>query len=310
MNTVVKKKHPQAIIAVDNSYFDLHNRDNSTRLPSDFKQGLTSFSIQTFLDEVQSHIVIRERAQLETEPQYRQLIPYMTITQLGTDGIVRYIPYQRTSTAGEQRLHGKVSVGFGGHIDLTDVCYSDDSVIDLGKTLLFAASREFGEEVRAVTNVDGVDTDVTNNYSAAFTDEIILLDLTPVDSVHVGIVMAIQVDANVTVTSLEDELELLSPMTASDLLAQNDDGTPKYDLENWTRIILENDVRVAAQLAAQNQATTTDVTIDTTTTTTVAVDLTDSTPAVVLVTDTTTESVSDDKAETSAVNDDSTSAVA
>ena len=256
MNTAVKKKHPQAIIAVDNSYFDLHNRNNSTRLPSDFVQGLTNFSVDTFLTEVQSHIVIRERAKLETEPQYRQLIPYTTITKVDAAGVKRFVPYQRTTAAGEQRLHGKVSVGFGGHIDLADVAYGDDSVIDLAKTLLFAAERERDEEVKividAINNVLAVD--MTFSYKPTFTNEFILLNLTPVDEVHVGVVMTIPLRDDAIVTAKEDELVLLEPMTAAELLVNNEDGTPKYDLENWTRILLESTLRSEAQAAKEEVA--------------------------------------------------------
>jgi predicted NUDIX family phosphoesterase len=53
-----------------------------------------------------------DRDLAETDPFFKQLIPYVVIqTPLGV------LLYQRTKKAGEQRLAGALSIGFGGHIE-------------------------------------------------------------------------------------------------------------------------------------------------------------------------------------------------
>jgi predicted NUDIX family phosphoesterase len=55
------------------------------------------------------------RAQAETNPAFKQIIPYVVIT----DG-KSILHYVRGKKAGEQRLVSKGSVGFGGHINDED----------------------------------------------------------------------------------------------------------------------------------------------------------------------------------------------
>ena len=54
----------------------------------------------------------RLRAQAETDPSFKQIIPYVVIT----DG-ERVLHYVRGKKAGEQRLVAKGSIGIGGHIN-------------------------------------------------------------------------------------------------------------------------------------------------------------------------------------------------
>ena len=87
---------------------------------------------------------IGPRAQLEQMPAFRQVIPYV-ILKVG-DRLVRYT---RTEAGNEQRLHGRVSIGLGGHIDLADMSIDQDG-IDLPNTLQAAAQREVDEELTGI----------------------------------------------------------------------------------------------------------------------------------------------------------------
>lgn len=104
------------------------------------------------LDESQIIFVLQEaglwlgpRPQLEDMPSFRQIIPYVVL-KCGD----KWVRYTRTSAGGEQRLHGRVSIGLGGHVDLPDVCMVGNS-IDLRKTLDDAAEREVQEELPGVS---------------------------------------------------------------------------------------------------------------------------------------------------------------
>ena len=58
------------------------------------------------------------RTQAETNPEFKQLIPYVIIV-CGE----RLLTYQRGKRGGEPRLHAKLSIGIGGHINDLDEDY-------------------------------------------------------------------------------------------------------------------------------------------------------------------------------------------
>lgn len=81
------------------------------------------------------------RPVLEETEEFRQIIPYIVL-QYGSE----FIRYKRTAFGGEVRLHGRTSVGLGGHVDLSDV-ETSAGAIDLVRTLDNAAERELLEEL-------------------------------------------------------------------------------------------------------------------------------------------------------------------
>jgi predicted NUDIX family phosphoesterase len=87
---------------------------------------------------------IGPRRVLEEQPAFRQIIPYVVL-RVG-DKIVKYT---RTPAGGEARLHGKTSIGLGGHIDLSDIVSVGDHV-DLAATINNASERELLEELGKV----------------------------------------------------------------------------------------------------------------------------------------------------------------
>ena len=60
----------------------------------------------------------RKRGECETDPAFKQIIPYCIITK-GDQVFV----YRRKSAGGEKRLHSKSSIGVGGHANpVNEVC--------------------------------------------------------------------------------------------------------------------------------------------------------------------------------------------
>jgi len=212
------KKYPQHIVAVDAVCM-------ASKPP--LAQGLNRVGLQEFCEKAASFVTIREREWLEKDPAYRQLLPYVIVTQSTPTG-VRYITYRRGKGVGESRLAGNVSVGFGGHIDLADVVFDKKtSVIQLMETIGYAATREIAEEL---VFLDGVEE---KNFDL-FDVGLIVDNSNDVGCVHLGLALTAMIPADVVVESREEELEMLAPMTARELL---DSGLP---LENWTRIFLEH----------------------------------------------------------------------
>lgn len=61
-----------------------------------------------------------DRSKAETDPSFKQVIPY-TIIQSNKIGVgQQYFVYQRTKKGGETRLHNLLSLGVGGHINPQD----------------------------------------------------------------------------------------------------------------------------------------------------------------------------------------------
>jgi predicted NUDIX family phosphoesterase len=95
------------------------------------------------------------RAQAETNPDFKQIIPYVVIT----DG-KSVLHYVRGKKAGEQRLVAKGSVGIGGHIN--DVDYKEPLLAFTKEPLLASTfgNQEFQDaverEVREELSIQGV----------------------------------------------------------------------------------------------------------------------------------------------------------
>jgi len=80
------------------------------------------------------------RSKAETDPSYKQLIPYVIMSNNG-----KYFSYVRGKRAGETRLIGNRSIGIGGHINPVDDMPLFNA--DFRETYLAAVEREVAEEV-------------------------------------------------------------------------------------------------------------------------------------------------------------------
>lgn len=194
-------KHQEHIVAIHASKIS-HTGDN----------------LQLVVGEITgADIIIGQRAHLEQNPAFRQIIPY-TVLRCGD----RIAAYRRTPKGGENRLHGMVSIGFGGHIDLADVSFDEKSVIDLTATIKEGAEREIREEL----NFDDSVTIV--NFTTL--PEKIVSNMSAVDAVHIGLVTIIDIDSD-KVSAAEEQLNFIGFHTVAELEALD-------PLENWTKGLL------------------------------------------------------------------------
>jgi predicted NUDIX family phosphoesterase len=133
-------------------------------------QGLT-FDVDNYLREffVQGVPRFMPRSQVEENPAYKQLIPYVLMSYKD-----KYLSYVRGKRAGETRLVGNRSIGIGGHINPADDMPLFNT--DFYETYLAAVEREVAEEVF-------VETSYTDRIVALLNDE-----SNEVGSVHLGIV--------------------------------------------------------------------------------------------------------------------------
>jgi predicted NUDIX family phosphoesterase len=91
---------------------------------------------QAELDAVSSMVAaagrLRPRIEMEVDPAYKQVIPYLVLRD-GPD----YFLMRRTTAGGDRRLHDRWSIGIGGHLNPVD------------RTLQAGLAREWSEEMAA-----------------------------------------------------------------------------------------------------------------------------------------------------------------
>mgnify|MGYP000870751335 CR=1 FL=1 len=123
------------------------------------------------------HMSYRPRNEVEKDPGYKQLIPYVIFRHTDGAGVQNVFQYTRGKGQGEGRLHSKRSVGIGGHISSIDVG-SDGN----GKPYEEGMRRELDEEV-------AIDTPYTSRCVGLIND-----DQTEVGTVHLGVVHLFDVE--------------------------------------------------------------------------------------------------------------------
>src|SRR5258707_1069554 len=108
-------------------YFQGFSADMDRYLPQLFSEQQTSY---------------RARHEVEQDPSFKQLIPYVIFLHTDSQGRRSVFQYTRGKGQGEGRLHSKRSVGVGGHIS------SEDAGAEAGHAYFEGMRRELDEEVR------------------------------------------------------------------------------------------------------------------------------------------------------------------
>ena len=135
-------------------------------------QGFTG-EVDHYLSELFSpaHISYQPRHEVEKDPSFKQLIPYVIFQHRAADGRQSVFQYTRGTGQGEGRLHRKRSVGIGGHISLIDASSDPGS-----QPYLEGMRRELDEEVL-------IDSPYTPRCVGLIND-----DQSDVGRVHLGVV--------------------------------------------------------------------------------------------------------------------------
>ena len=152
-----------------------------------------------------------EREHAETNPSLKQVIPY---------GVVccddRVLLVRRLGRGNEARLHDKLSIGIGGHINPVDA--------DGGREALLGAAtlRELEEEL----HIEGT---YTIQAVGVLND-----DSNPVGAVHAGLVQVVRVRGSVSIRET-DQLE--GELVTTDELRERLAGGARF--ETWSQLLVE-----------------------------------------------------------------------
>lgn len=178
-------------------------------------QGFSS-EVDRFLPELFSpeHTSYRPRHEVEEDPSFKQLIPYVIFRYRDPQGRVHVFQYTRGKGQGEGRLHSKQSVGIGGHIS------ADDSPEHAATAYQEGMRRELAEEVV-------IEADYTESCVGLIND-----DQTEVGRVHLGVVHVFDIERP-AVRPLEVDIIEAGFRPIEDIMAD----TSRF--ESWSQICLE-----------------------------------------------------------------------
>lgn len=190
----------ETILAVDTAKVQQYLDDKKYSLLSDCKDDI--------LKIIYNNYKFLNRDEIEEDLHYRQITPYCLLN-FGE----QYVLFERLKRQSETRLHLKLSLGAGGHINSQDVDVEPSKIIEN------CIKRELGEEI--LVNYD-ISKDIT--YIGAINDE-----LSEVSRSHLGLLFEIKLK-NSSIRVKETNKMTARWSTIPDILS-------RYDLlENWSKI--------------------------------------------------------------------------
>jgi predicted NUDIX family phosphoesterase len=169
--------------------------------------GFVSDGLDTFQAVVRERHFFKARAEVEDDPTYQQIIPYVVFRHGD-----RYFLTHRLRASSERRLRKQYSLGVGGHINPGD--------LGAGDPILDGLKREWQEEVV---------------YDGQFEARLLGLlneDSSPVSKVHLGVVFLVDGDSpNIRIRET-DKL-------AGELLTLDEMRIFYLSMESWSQIVYD-----------------------------------------------------------------------
>jgi predicted NUDIX family phosphoesterase len=147
-----------------------------------------------------------DRPIAEHDPGFKQLIPYVVVR----DG-ERVFLMERTDAGGDPRLHGKASIGVGGHLNPVD---------DGEEPLMAGLRREWDEELVAEWVPDFRLVGLLND------------DSNPVGAVHLGVVFTVEADGRAITVREREKL-------SGAFVAPGRVRAAWTRLETWSQLVAE-----------------------------------------------------------------------
>jgi predicted NUDIX family phosphoesterase len=168
-----------------------------------------------------------DRDVCETDPRYRQIIPYVLILH-PKDG--KFLMYQRGKSGNESRLHSLYSLGFGGHVE--NMANPDN----LYNELAMSAARELKEEINydcSYEELKDIRTSLeVDSLHIALSDE----TATNVDKVHLGLAIVFIADVN----KLDNLIEEEDVIKDTFWLCPKSIRSQGWELETWSKLALDH----------------------------------------------------------------------
>ena len=190
----------------------------SELFPESYPYGLELFgkdlALDSFVAAVERSGFFVERDIAEHNPSWKQVIPYTIVERGGQIFLLR-----RTSQGGEARLHNKLSIGVGGHINPVDL---QGSQSNNRNPIPNATLREVcEEELRMDSPADVRPVGILND------------DSNPVGAVHVGFVQIMSVEGSVEVRETDQLVgSFVTPAELQELIREG------ANFETWSSLLI------------------------------------------------------------------------
>ena len=171
------------------------------------QEGLVTQGTEEILRLILENYEFVPRPQAEEDASFRQIIPYIVIRRAG-----KILLLERLKTQTEKRLHGKMSIGVGGHINPIDCAAAD--------VLRAGLERELYEEanVEQVKNLRFLG--IINDYSS------------PVSFYHLGLLYLLDAEGEV---SVRETSKMCGRFAAPEELAALADS-----METWSQVVIRS----------------------------------------------------------------------
>jgi len=181
--------------------------------PHGFVAAADDDRVALWIDRIRDHGFFVERRWAERDSSFKQIIPY-TVMAHGDEVLL----LQRKDAGGEARLHGKLSIGVGGHINPVD---GDDGscVLEQG------CRRELNEELC-------IDAPYSLSASGVINDE-----SADVGSVHFGLVYVARCETSEVAIRETDQLSG-SFVSRAELKRLSNNERDRF--ETWSALIIEH----------------------------------------------------------------------
>lgn len=208
----------QALCIKTESLFGEHIPEDNAQIT--FKDPSKLFQKETFLID---------RKICEKDQSYLQVIPYVTLYD---PNICCFFIYQRGESGGEKGLHGRCSVGLGGHVELVPENGNAQSFIDV---LATEASRELEEETGLTT--EDIPLDKIKRALAEENFGLIHARATDVDKVHLGLSLVFNVDHSRVTKTEENVISKGEWLTFGEIYEKA--LSNEIELETWSKMVLQ-----------------------------------------------------------------------
>lgn len=191
-------------------------------------------TIDTFngesLKTLAKNTVLMNRDFLEGSDEYRQAITYPVLCKV-VQGELRVALYRRPSK--NSALPGRFSVGFGGHVEITDTDLTEQQLVGnvqgVSEIIAVATRRELEEETGL---------SIVGDYNTLRnTVALIIHNGDDIGRRHVGFLSVFVLDSDMRQELLEDGLLLVGLLSKAEIEKFFNDN-PGYVLEEWSRLAL------------------------------------------------------------------------
>jgi predicted NUDIX family phosphoesterase len=233
----------KALVINKQEFIDFLKSQNNGVAISDVDVGPDKYIHLKGKDILNFKPMLIEREQAENYETVIQVIPYITLVHLKDDGKnepdpenkeTRFFVYTRGPIGNEGRLHGKCSLGLGGHIEEEP---TDEKTFD--QVISSTAFKELFEEVGLV--VQNFDNQITfSEYGSLFLD-----NSNPVGRVHLGLSVTLFVNPEDLKETEKDIITKGRWLTSQEIVDMFTAEENPIDLEDWSKMYIKQVLNIS-----------------------------------------------------------------